>query len=141
MLVKGLNGKSYNLNLQSYKVYNDDAKKKSKYHVRARKLLSNVFSGYRVLEEVKLPGSTAVHRRSILYLDFFIPNLMLAVEVHGRQHYEYVPFFHKSKVGYLKARARDEDKKDWCELNDINLIVLSYLDNDDNWRKSLAKRH
>ena len=140
MRVKGLNGKEYNLNLQGYNVYNDDAKKKSKHHVRARKIIKELFSGYRTLEEVKLPGSTATHRRSVLYLDFFIPNLMLAVEVHGRQHYEYVPFFHKSKAGYLKAMARDEDKKDWCDLNDINLIVLNYIDNDDEWRKSLAKR-
>jgi len=140
MRVKGLNGKEYNLNLQGYSVYNDDTKKKSKHHVRARKIIKELFSGYRALEEVKLPGSTATHRRSVLYLDFFIPNLMLAVEVHGRQHYEYVPFFHKSKAGYLKAMARDEDKKDWCDLNDINLIVLNYIDNDDEWRKSLAKR-
>ena len=77
----------------------------------------------------------------MLYLDFFIPNLMLAVEVHGRQHYEYVPFFHKTKAGYLKARARDEDKKEWCELNNINLIALNYLEDENSWRKSLEKRH
>ena len=140
MKVYGLNGKEYNLNLQKYKVYRDDPKKKSKYHIRARKVLSELFSGYNILEEVKLPGSTASHRRSVLYLDFFIPNLMLAVEVHGRQHYEFVPYFHKSKAGFIKSLARDGDKKDWCEANDIKLIVLSYLDTDDDWRDSLAKR-
>ena len=141
MKVKGLNGRDYNLNLNKYKVYKDDTKKKSKYHIRARRVLGELFSGYNILEEVKLPGSTASHRRSVLYLDFFIPNLMLAVEVHGRQHYEYVPFFHKTKAGYLKARARDEDKKEWCELNNINLIALNYLEDENSWRKSLEKRH
>ena len=141
MKVKGLNGRDYNLNLNKYKVYKDDTKKKSKYHIRARRVLGELFSGYNILEEVKLPGSTASHRRSVLYLDFFIPNLMLAVEVHGRQHYEYVPFFHKTKAGYLKARARDEDKKEWCELNNINLIALNYLEDENSWRKSLDKRH
>ena len=140
MKVYGLNGKEYNLNLQKYKVYRDDPKKKSKYHIRARKVLSELFSGYNILEEVKLPGSTASHRRSVLYLDFFIPNLMLAGEVHGRQHYEFVPYFHKSKAGFIKSLARDEDKKDWCEVNNIKLIVLSYLDTDDDWRDLLAKR-
>ena len=140
MKVQGLNGREYNLNLQRYKVYKNDTKKKSTYHIGARKILRELFSGYNILEEVKLPGSTATHRRSVLYLDFFLPNLMLAVEVHGRQHYEYVPFFHKSKAGFVKSLARDEDKKDWCELNDIRLIVLSYLDSKEDWRKSLAKR-
>ena len=65
---------------------------------------------------------------------------MLAVEVHGRQHYEFVPYFHKSKAGFIKSLARDEDKKDWCEVNNIKLIVLSYLDTDDDWRDLLAKR-
>ena len=31
MKVKGLNGRDYNLNLNKYKVYKDDTKKKSKY--------------------------------------------------------------------------------------------------------------
>jgi hypothetical protein len=140
MKVKGLNGIGYNLNLNKYKVYKDDLKKKSKYHIRARRVLSELFSGYNILEEVKLPGSTASHKRSVLYLDFFIPNLMLAVEVHGRQHYEFVPYFHKSKAGFVRSLARDEDKKDWCELNEIKLIVLSYLNTEDNWRELLAKR-
>ena len=57
MKVYGLNGKEYNLNLKKYKVYRDDPKKKSKYHIRARKVLSELFSGYNILEEVKLPGA------------------------------------------------------------------------------------
>ncbi|MQF98481.1 MAG: hypothetical protein FI729_02990 [SAR202 cluster bacterium] len=137
MKAKGFNGREYVWNLSKYDVYNNDTKRRSKHHLRARKIIKEIYSSYRILEEVKLPGSTASHRRSVLYLDFFIPNLMLGVEVHGRQHYEHIPFFHKTKRDFLLAKARDEDKADWCELNGIELITLKYSDTDDEWRNAI----
>ena len=137
MKVVGLNGREYNLNLQKYDVKANDKRKRSKHHVRARKLIKEVYHSYRILEEVKLPGSTSTHKRSVLYLDFFIPNIRKAVEVHGRQHYEYTPFFHKSKADFILAKARDEDKIEWCELNNIEVVTLKYSGSDDEWRKSI----
>ena len=137
MKVVGLNGREYNLNLQKYDVKANDKRKRSKHHVRARKLIKEVYHSYRILEEVKLPGSTSTHKRSVLYLDFFIPNIRKAVEVHGRQHYEYTPFFHKSKADFILAKARDEDKIEWCELNNIEIVTLKYSGSDDEWRKTI----
>lgn len=137
MKATGFSGREYTWNLNKYDVYDNDKKKRSKYHLRARKLLKEIYHSYRILEEVKLPGSTASHRRSVLYLDFFIPNLRLGIEVHGQQHYEYSPFFHKNKAAFLKAQSRDEDKLKWCELNDIELVVLKYSDNEDDWRNTI----
>jgi len=135
--VTGLNGREYNLNLQKYDVKANDKRKRSRHHIRARKLIKEVYHSYRILEEVKLPGSTSAHKRSVLYLDFFIPNIRKAVEVHGRQHYEHIPFFHKSKADFILAKARDEDKIEWCEINDIEIITLKFSGSDDEWRKSI----
>ena len=137
MKVVGINGKEYVWNLTGYDVFNDDQRKRSKFHVRARKLLKELFNSYRILEEVKLPGSTELHRKSVLYLDFYIPSIKLAIEVHGQQHYEFCPFFHKSKADFLKGKARDEDKIAWCELNDIRLVTLKYTESDDEWRQRI----
>lgn len=137
MKVKGINGKEYIWNLTKYDVFYDDKRKRSKYHLRARNLLKEIFHSYRILEEVKLPGSTALNRKSVLYLDFYIPSLKMAFEVHGEQHYEYCPFFHKSKADFLKAKARDEDKIEWCNLNDIQIVVLNFKESDDEWRKHI----
>lgn len=137
MKVNGINGKEYTWNLTGYDVFNDDRRKRSKYHIRARDLLKEIFHSYRILEEVKLPGSTALNRKSVLYLDFYIPSIMMGIEVHGQQHYEYCEFFHKSKADFLKSKARDEDKIDWCKLNNINLVVLKYSESDDEWRQRI----
>jgi len=135
--IVGINGKEYVWNLSGYDIFNDDTRKRSKYHLRARLLLKEIYNSYRILEEVKLPGSTALHRKSVLYLDFFIPTLQKAFEVHGEQHYQYNAFFHKSKADFIKSQVRDEDKIAWCELNNIELITLKYSESEDEWRKRI----
>lgn len=137
MKVHGINGKEYVWNLSSYEVFNDNQRKRSKYHIRARQLLKDIFHSYKILEEVKLPGSTSLHRKSVLYLDFYIPNIKRAFEVHGQQHYEYCEFFHKSKADFVKGLSRDEDKQIWCELNNIELTILKYSESEDEWRQRI----
>ena len=137
MKVLGINGKEYVWNLTGYDVFNDDSRKRSKYHVKARAILKEIFHSYRILEEVKLPGSTLLHKKSVLYLDFYIPSIKLGVEVHGQQHYEFSTFFHKSKADFALAKARDEDKIEWCKLNDIDLITLKYSESEDEWRQRI----
>ena len=99
-------------------------------------MLDIIFKGYSILEEVKLPGSRDPARRSVLFLDFFIPDIKFAVEVHGRQHYEYVPFFHKTKAGFYQSKRRDVIKKDWCELNEIELVTLNYAE-PESWKEQI----
>ena len=137
MKVLGLNGREYNLNLSKYDVKANDKRKRSKHHIRARKIINEVYHSYRVLEGVKLPGSTSSHKKSVLYLDFFIPNIKMAFEVHGRQHYEHIPVFHRTKADFLLAKARDEDKIEWCKLNGIEIITLKYSGDDDEWRSTI----
>lgn len=139
MKVKGLNNREYQLDLKKYIVRENDKKKKSKYHVLARNLIKEVFSSYSVLEEVKLPGSRDPSKKSVLFLDFFIPGVMMGVEVHGEQHYKYISFFHKTKAGYYHSLQRDQIKADWCELNGINLIVLKYSDSIEQWRDQIER--
>ena len=137
MKIIGINGKEYVWNLTGYDVFNDDTRKRSKYHIRARTILKEIYNSYRILEEVKLPGSTALHRKSVLYLDFYIPSIRLGVEVHGQQHYEYNSFFHRSKGDFIKGQVRDDDKINWCELNGIELITLKFSESDDEWRQRI----
>ena len=137
MKVTGINGREYVWNLNGYSVAANDKRKRSKYHIRARNLLKEMYHSYRMLEEVKLPGSTQSHRKGVLFLDFFVPQIKLAIEVHGQQHYKYTPFFHKNKADFAIAKAKDEDKIEWCELNKIDIIVLKYSDTDEQWRDQI----
>lgn len=139
MKVIGLNKKEYILDLSKYIVRANSAKKKSTYHLIARKLLREMFNGYSVLEEVKLPGSRCPSKKSVLFLDFLIPTSMIGIEVHGEQHYEYIPFFHKTKANFLRAKRRDAIKAEWCELNNIKLIEFKYSDTIETWRDQIER--
>ena len=137
MKVTGLNGREYTLDLKKY------SKKRSKcsfYQKIARDLLSEMFLGYSIYEEVKLPGSVKPSKKSVLYLDFYIPNATMAVEVHGEQHFKYVPYFHKSKAGFAMAKKRDLDKKEWCRVNHIELVELRWDDSIEYWRDKIERR-
>jgi len=131
----GLNNREYDLDLKKY--LPDKRAKRSYYHLLARQLLQELFKGYAVYEEVKLPGSS--QKLSVLYLDFLIPNCKMGVEVHGAQHFTYTPFFHKSKAGFLRSKAKDHDKIEWCKLNSIVLVELRYDDSYEYWREQIER--
>ena len=135
MNVIGLDGNDYTVNFSKSKS-RSRRQKKSQYHLRARKLLSELFPYQPRFEEVFLPGSNTVNTGS-LYADFFIPKEYLIVEVHGEQHYKFCSFFHKTKADFYKSKKRDKQKIEWCELNSIKIIILPY-NKEDKW-KDLVK--
>lgn len=114
-----------------YTVDLDDKRPRSTYHKRCRELLSKMYQFDNILEELPLPGIR-------LFLDFYIPKLNLAIEVHGEQHYAYNPYMHGSKLGFLASRSRDQKKKEWCEMNGITFLELSYADDDDKWKGQIG---
>jgi len=60
-----------------------------------------------------------------LYLDYYIPQLKLAFEFDGRQHSEFVKFFHKTLDGFTKSLKRDSLKEKYCKENGITLVHIS----------------
>lgn len=137
MKVTGLDGFVYSWNLRNHVPFQDDKRPRSRYHLRARRLLKKKFPRDRILEEVPLAGSHTPQRRSTLYVDFFIPNKTVVIEVHGEQHYSFNEFFHKTKAEFYKSKKRDQDKLDWCGLNSINIVVLKYSEPDDVWSERI----
>ena len=135
MKVIGINGKEYAWNLTSYSVDANDKRKRSKFHVRARKLLKTIYHSYRILEEVKLPGSTESHRKGVLYLDFYIPLIKTCIEFHGEQHYKFIGHYHGNRFNFIKAKQRDMSKKEWCELNNITHLELKFDQTDEQWKE------
>lgn len=122
--------KEYSLRLK--KVNN---KFKSKYHQKAYEIIKTLYPLYPVYEETKLCGT-----KNDLYLDMFIPSLGIGIEVQGEQHYKFIPYFHQNISGYSRAKARDQEKALWCEINDITLVELIYNETEEEWRNKLALR-
>jgi len=61
-----------------------------------------------------------------LELDCFDPELKIAVEYNGVQHYKYIPFFHKNKEAFLNQKYRDDMKRRICKEKGILLIEVPH---------------
>ena len=62
-----------------------------------------------------------------LEFDMFNIDLNLALEYQGRQHYEFIPFFHKNGMNDLyKQISHDQLKLDICRKLNINIIIVPY---------------
>ena len=81
------------------------------------------------------PGWLSVHTNGIkVELDFYIYELGIAIEVQGRQHSEYVPFFHGDEAGYEAQQKRDRIKAEACERLGITLYEVY---GHDDWQRVL----
>lgn len=119
-----LKGRAYAVDIRpSYWKPRSLADCKSQFQWRVGVVVEKLFPDYNVLEDFYVPGES-------LYLDFFIPSKMLAVEANGTQHESYNEFFHGSRDGYKRAVERDSRKRLWCALNRISLVIINYGDSD-----------
>jgi hypothetical protein len=131
MIILGLDGKEHKL-----KVSNRKKGRKSALHIKARKLIERMFIET-FYEEVSLVGSKT-KRNTLLYADFLSLKAKIIIEVHGRQHYEYVSHFHANKMAFAKAKLRDQTKIEWAELNGFTLIELPY-NKEPEWETLIRK--
>lgn len=64
---------------------------------------------------------------NVMELDLYSEKLKIAIEYHGRQHYEYVPHFHRKGPHQLEEqKQRDADKLDICDENGVYVITVPY---------------
>ena len=134
MEVFDLNNRKYKWKLHGYTVGCKHRDKVSNLHKQARQLLQEVYPAHNILEEVPIP----ITKSQKLYLDFYIPILKLAIEVHGQQHYEYSKFYHKSQLNFIQQLKNDVKKQQWCDKNHIELLILPYNENINEWQNKFT---
>ena len=56
----------------------------------------------------------------------FLPDFSCGVELHGKQHYEFSPYFHETAEEWANQKRRDKRKAEICEREEIVLVVFAY---------------
>jgi hypothetical protein len=118
MKFKTLKGREVNFQLRpsQYPLRSkESSRSNSQYHLGQQ--LKALFPGEVILEEFPIPDTR-------LSLDFYLPQKRLAFEFQGSQHDEYNLFFHATKADFERQKVRDQDKRQWCNLNTIRLIEV-----------------
>lgn len=62
------------------------------------------------------------------YYDFYLSKYNIIIEYNGLQHYKPIKFF-GGQEGFNYLQERDKLKKEYCEQNNIKMIIISYKDN------------
>lgn len=127
MLVYDLDQNQSKWSLTGYS--QNDRKKISEYHMKARSILKSIYPTMAILEEVAFKP----RKNQTLYFDFYIPMINKAIEVHGEQHYRFTPHFHSSPIAFAKQKSRDKDKLEWCSINGIDYVELPYNKSEEDW--------
>jgi len=91
---------------------------RSKFQFSVKQFLRQYWSHHIVFEEFPIVGTK-------MSLDFFNANKKIAIEVQGKQHIKYTPFFHgQYKNNYLSQLDRDRQKTLFCDNNNLSLIEI-----------------
>lgn len=91
---------------------------RSKMQFGVKEFVKNYWFNDVVFEEFPIVGTR-------MSLDLYNANKNVAIEVQGAQHLKYTPFFHgKSKTTFLSQIRRDNDKQEFCKLNNIKLVEI-----------------
>ena len=61
-----------------------------------------------------------------LRIDIFLPDIDLAIEIQGIQHYEYSEFFHKNQLNFMEANIRDVEKNKICKKMNLEILYIRY---------------
>jgi hypothetical protein len=61
-----------------------------------------------------------------LELDCYNKTYNLAIEYNGLQHYEHVPYFHRTEDDFKKQQERDKRKAELCSKHGVDLYIIPY---------------
>lgn len=81
------------------------------------------------IREKTFPNLYNPKTKTQLRVDYYIPNVPLAIEYHGIQHYQEVEFFDsKIKNSFKDRQFRDTIKEEFLLKNNIPLVIFNYRD-------------
>lgn len=100
----------------------------SDYHkseIRLTKILEAVYGKKNII--TSFHPIWAISAKHVLYeFDIYIKNKDILIEYNGIQHYEFTPFFHKTKINFVNQLRRDKNKLRLVKKNGKKLIIFKY---------------
>ena len=138
---KKIHGEYYDYSLVDYKGVKEDVKiicpkhgvffQKPNYHLSGNGCPKCKMSKieFDILSELNKEGikyEFHAHPKFLggLELDFYLPEINLAIECQGRQHYEPVNYFGGIR-GFESIIIRDKEKKQICDGNNVEILYYT----------------
>jgi hypothetical protein len=114
-------------NLPIVSVINKESRQQSKGEAECKKVLDKIYNTNFQVQVRNLPWLKNPKTGRNLELDLYSPELKIACEYHGKQHYQVVKRFHpKGKVDLQYQQWKDNLKYDLCNEAGVYLITVPY---------------
>jgi very-short-patch-repair endonuclease len=79
--------------------------------------------------EIKIKTEEFVfYENQRLFLDIWVPQLNLVIEVHGNQHEKFVEHFHGNIANFKASKKRDRLKEEWADKEGYTFVLLKQED-------------
>jgi len=75
-----------------------------------------------------------------MHLDGYNKDLNLAFEQNGKQHFDRIPYFHKTIEAFKKQQNDDLRKKELCKIHGVSLIEIPYTVRNDQKQNFIIKK-
>lgn len=87
----------------------------------------------KVLEKynIKFKSEKTFKETGLYKYDFYIDPLNVLVEFDGKQHFSFIPYWHKTLNGFAEQTSRDQRKDEFALKSGIKLIRIPYFQFDD----------
>lgn len=82
-------------------------------------LLKEIYPNYQIVYEYPIGD---LEQR----IDIFIPDLGIAIEYNGEQHYKFISHFHKDEIDWNKSVLLDKQKINYLEEKGVKLIIIPF---------------
>lgn len=105
---------------------NFDGKRESKGEAECRRVLQKIFGRPFISQRPDFLRNPVTGGEFNLELDCYNPEMKLAVEYNGIQHYKYTPYFHRNHDQFTNQKYRDDMKRRMCKDNGVYLIEVPY---------------
>jgi very-short-patch-repair endonuclease len=96
---------------------------RSKLSIEVHTVLREIFPEAKIILEKYVN-----YKGQKLYLDFWMPQFGLVIEVHGGQHDKFNRHFHRDAQGYRAHKQRDSLKEEWAQLEGLTFVAIRTTD-------------
>lgn len=97
----------------------------SSLHKKTFKVLRELYPNFTIQEETALDVE-AGGRPTKVFVDLIVKELNLAIECHGRQHYEFTAHFHGTQTAFAQSQQRDEAKRQAILDARMSFLVIRF---------------
>lgn len=95
----------------------------SKLHNYTVRKIRNSFRNLQIIENYH-PHWLLSPAGTRLEIDIFLPEIKIAIEIQGVQHFKFIEFFHKSYTDFEKRKIYDNEKRNLCHGAGIKLVEI-----------------